>query len=573
MLNRLCAGFLGCFAIWSFGQIFVYNSLSTKNTVIWADNIGSIGWTSFPFFFLWFSIVFTERRRTPKIKLLFPGLFIIPAFFISKQWTNTLLVEYIKLTHWWTYEWGDSIWTYLFYIYCVSFVFFGLYLIISFGRRTGDTIKKRQSKLIFISTIIPLLLGILTNILFQEIGIYVIPDIASILTLIWAFGIVYAIVKYQFLAISPAVAAEKIISTMADSLFLLNTNRKIVTANEATQNLLEYKEEELKGKSLSELMAKEKKRTSFFLHKVADGDVIKDFELLLQTKQGKEIPVIFSSSALRDENGVIAGTVCIAHDITNRKQREEELKRAKEGAESASQVKSQFLASMSHEFRTPLNAIIGFSEILEDQTFGQLNEKQTKHVDNILQSGQHLLQMINDVLDLSKIEAGKLELELSRLDISELVENSLITIREKCSEQGIHLSLNIHEDVVGQTLAADEPKLKQAMFNLLSNAVKFTPKGGSILVTTKKKGTDLLISISDTGIGIKSEDQKRIFGVFEKTQSVVRQRRPGTGLGLVLTRRLVELHGGKIWVESEGKGKGSTFFFTIPLHLEMAVMA
>nr|MBC8394871.1 histidine kinase [Deltaproteobacteria bacterium] len=235
-------------------------------------------------------------------------------------------------------------------------------------------------------------------------------------------------------------------------------------------------------------------------------------------------------------------------------------------AETANRTKSDFLANMSHELRTPLNAIIGFSEILEDKTFGELNEKQVKYAKNIVTSGHHLLQLINDILDLSKVEAGKLELKLETIDIERLLSNSLIMIKEKAMKHGIELELDIAPEVSGLPVKADEVKLKQIVFNLLSNAVKFTLEKGRIAVKVIKKDEELLFSVSDTGIGIKPEDQGRIFEVFQQVDSSLARKHQGTGLGLSLTRRLIELHGGQIWVESEGiEGMGSTFFFTISI--------
>ena len=258
--------------------------------------------------------------------------------------------------------------------------------------------------------------------------------------------------------------------------------------------------------------------------------------------------------------------------------------------QEASRLKSQFLANMSHELRTPLNAIIGFSEILEDKTFGELNVKQAKYVNNVLVSGRHLLQLINDILDLSKVEAGKLELEPSSVNIKHLLENSLIMIKEKAMKHGIRLDSHISQELMGLKISADERKLKQIMFNLLSNAAKFTPDGGEIRMTADLADSSSLIadrdkkipssheligpqkflqiSVADTGIGIKPEDQERIFSEFEQLDLSYDRTHEGTGLGLALTRRLVELHGGRIWVESEGEGKGSTFTFVIPVEAE-----
>jgi signal transduction histidine kinase len=228
----------------------------------------------------------------------------------------------------------------------------------------------------------------------------------------------------------------------------------------------------------------------------------------------------------------------------------------------ASQHKSEFLANMSHELRTPLNAIIGFSEVLQEKLFGELNEKQDEYVDDILSSGRHLLSLINDILDLSKVEAGRMELESTTFYLPDAIDNALLLIRERANRHGIKLSQTVDERLGDFT--GDERKVKQVLLNLLSNAVKFTPEGGQIKVTASLGDSAVIISVTDTGIGIAQEDQEAIFEEFRQAAGNYAHKREGTGLGLTLTRKFVEMHGGRIWVESE-VGKGSTFTFTLPI--------
>jgi signal transduction histidine kinase len=229
--------------------------------------------------------------------------------------------------------------------------------------------------------------------------------------------------------------------------------------------------------------------------------------------------------------------------------------------EAANRHKSEFLANMSHELRTPLNAIIGFSEVLQERLFGELNEKQAEYTQDILTSGQHLLSLINEILDLSKVEAGRMELELATFDLPLAIDNARTFVRERATKHGITLDVDVDErlgDYVG-----DERKIKQILLNLLSNAVKFTPEGGRIGIHASKTNGTVEISVSDTGIGIPPDDQTTIFEEFRQVGGDYAQKKEGTGLGLTLAKKFVELHGGKIWVESE-VGKGSTFTFTLP---------
>jgi len=286
----------------------------------------------------------------------------------------------------------------------------------------------------------------------------------------------------------------------------------------------------------------------------------------------------------------------LKREIEEHKRTAGELKKAKEAADSASRAKSEFLANMSHEFRTPLNHIIGFTELVADKRFGELNENQEDYLKDALISSRHLLAMVNDILDLSKVEIGKITIEPSEVNMKVLLQNCLSMFKEKVKNHNIILSSDIER--APDTIIADERKMRQIIYNLLSNAVKFTPDNGTVSVNAHKiackirpglrqadpqylkiveefenYGTDsnndhencLEVSVTDSGIGIKGKDLKRIFNRFEQIEGSINRKFAGTGLGLSLTKALVEMHGGKIWAESKGKDQGSTFRFIIPM--------
>jgi signal transduction histidine kinase len=238
--------------------------------------------------------------------------------------------------------------------------------------------------------------------------------------------------------------------------------------------------------------------------------------------------------------------------------------------EISNRHKSEFLANMSHELRTPLNAIIGFSEVLKERMFGELNPKQLEYVRDIYGSGQHLLSLINDILDLTKVEAGHMELDAGDFPVRSAIHNCCTLIRERALRKRLRLESHVFEDV--GNWRADERKFKQVVLNLLSNAVKFTPSGGEVRIVARIEGDTLVVAVSDTGVGVAPEDQERIFHSFQQVASDEEVRREGSGLGLALSRRLVERHGGTLVVAST-PGRGATFVARFPRLPEPEVMA
>ena len=355
-----------------------------------------------------------------------------------------------------------------------------------------------------------------------------------------------------------------LIESSHDAVCVVDESGKIITWNRAAEGIYGYTSADALGREAHLLVAHDSRES--FLKAVAllDGSSNPcSLEVYGVRQDTSAFPVEVVLASWKDEATSQKRYVIVTHDISERRQAEA-MRRDKEAAEEANRAKSQFLANMSHELRTPLNAIIGFSEILHDRTFGELTPKQERYVGNILSSGRHLLQLINDILDLSKIEAGRIQLDyaaFSPLTAVRTVDNLVKALLQK---------KNIVLEVEGGTtlppLIADQAKFKQVLYNLISNAIKFTPENGKVTVVlaTAGNGNLLQVDVKDTGIGIKKEDQERIFREFEQVDNSYSRQQQGTGLGLALVRKFVEMHGGRIWVSSGGEGQGSTFSFTIP---------
>lgn len=356
--------------------------------------------------------------------------------------------------------------------------------------------------------------------------------------------------------------ARVLLDASMDAALLMRPDGTLLALNEVAAHRFGGTAQELIGSNIFELLT----------HDMAQEFRARATEV---TTSGASVRYVYADRGMYTDNslfpvfrgvGKVDRLAFFSRDITKQALAELELHKARQAAQSADQAKSKFLANMSHELRTPLNAIIGFSEILEDQTFGELNEKQLRYAGHIHSSGQHLLMLINEILDLAKVESGKTELHLSKVNIKRLLENSLMMIKEKALKHRIQIDIRIQEELSDLPVQADEVKVKQIVFNLLSNAAKFTPDGGRIEISAQLEAESVVITVSDTGIGLKPQDRERIFAPFEQVDlSDISPPEQGTGLGLALARTFVELHGGRIWVDSEGIGQGSAFTFTIPV--------
>lgn len=351
-----------------------------------------------------------------------------------------------------------------------------------------------------------------------------------------------------------------------EAIITSDLNGRIVFWNKRAQNMFGYENEDARGRPVALLMPERyrdahKKGLERLLSNGEKHIIGKMIELYGLRKDGSEFPFELSLGTWKSGNETFYSG--FLRDISERK-KGEEVRNENERLAYVSKAKSEFLANMSHELRTPLNSIIGFSELMKQKKIGELNIKQEHYLDNILTSSKFLLNLINDILDISKVEAGKIELIIEKLPVPGVINETISLIKEKAIKHNIELKTELDPQL--DFIEADQQRFKQVLFNLLSNAVKFSKRGGgSITITAKKDGDMARISVADTGIGIKEEDIGKLFTEFEQIDSGISRRYGGTGLGLAISKKLVVLHGGSITVESK-HGEGSTFTFWIPVN-------
>ena len=364
---------------------------------------------------------------------------------------------------------------------------------------------------------------------------------------------------------------RELVEAATDAILEVDRTGTIRLVNQEAESLFRCSRADLIGKRIDEFVPERFRSGHAALRDSYGARPVKrpmgsGLDLWARRADGSEVPVDINLSPI--QTGEAVHIMCVVRDITERKRAEEAirtlnhmLEQRNREVERANQLKSEFLASMSHELRTPLNAIIGFSDLLREESGGELNDKQKRYTGHIGQGARHLLALINDILDLSKIEAGQIELRMETLSATDRIEEVLTAIRPLSIDKKINLRADVFP---GLEIVADRTHLKQILYNLLNNAVKFTPQGGEIILEADREGDVCRICIADTGIGIAHEDMDAIFESFRQVAATTKGIREGTGLGLAITKRLVEAHRGRIWVESQ-LGKGSRFFVELPL--------
>jgi PAS domain S-box-containing protein len=570
LANRLCATVMTGFGFWSGSAMFIHNPYVSKQTAVLVGNINAAVWCSFSSFLLWFMLVYTGKTAILKKKWFYLVLFAPPLVFLYKQWTNFMLVDYSMRYYGWKVVWSTSVWPHLYYGYYIIFMTAALYINFDFMRKTSIPVQKKQAAIIFYGLLTVLALGSVTDVFLPLSGFHDVPNIANILALIWAVAVVFAMTRYRFLTVTPATAADNIISTMYDCLILLDTRGEILTVNSAVSGLTGYTAEQLKGKPL-EFLLDEEDAQGDVIEEIARGSNITNKDLVIKGKGGKVVPVLFSSSVLKDERGAPAGIVCVSRDISERKKLHEEILKTKK-LESIG-----FLAGgIAHDFNNLLGIILGNLNLLQQE----------------LKPGEGARRMLANAED-SVSKAVELARKFITLSTGGWMEKGTVTfshtLKNVMDSQfpagNIHGLCDIRIAGDLEPIHGDKTALEQALQSVLKNAleaIEAMPAKENPRVSIRaenidvghnkdtesrdtlhlKEGKYVKILVEDNGVGIPVGVIDKVFEPYFSTKDQFTQK--GMGLGLSLCYSIVKKHDGHIEIQSE-EGKGTVVTFYLPV--------
>ena len=541
VMNRSCAVLFFCISIWNTVDIFGINA--SVDTVWTLQNFAALGWIGFPATILVFSLAFSKREKILKSTVFKAVLAAVLVMFILLQWNGELTERGVHQEFGWIFEWSDSIWAYIYYAYYIGATISGIVLIGLHGKHTNNVLEKKLS--------ISLILGTITDVIIPIIDIYSMPQTANIVSLIFAIGMVYAIVKYSFFGLTVERFAMTIVSTMNDSLILCNTKGAIIFMNRAAESLLGYCNNELLEKHIEVFFDRQPDSRPF--ESVLSGERMINVDAFFTAKGGAKVPVSVSCSSIQEKESGRVGSIIVARDISESFKHEAERRVLAEQLEQAGKMAAvgQLASGVAHEINNPMTVILGFSQALKRN----FDEKSLMFVPlaSIEQEALRCRKIVQDLLVFSRSSKAASEY----LDINETIDTAVSLELMQAKMKNVSISKEYGENL--PKVLAGRSQLQSVIVNLFNNAFDALKDDGKILIRTEKGGLGVRLTVEDNGSGIPADIIKKIFDPFFTTKTVGK----GTGLGLSLCYEIVTKIGGKISVESK-VGAGTKFIIDLP---------
>jgi PAS domain S-box-containing protein len=560
-LNRAFLVNCLCFAAWTFVNFMVFQAGDLNTAYFWSRAGGSLMLFTAASLLV-FALVFIGWQKILRNKLV-TAVIYAPAIILSviSIVTNTGGVVIRRVS--WGYAQDPQLdsWVFLVMNYWgIGTALAALLLCLMYFIKASDKKERNRAKYVLLGFSMPVVIGTLGAMILPLTRVYSSEFLPLFYPVSFAamMGFIgYAVWKYELFVLNPSTAAENIISTMPDALALFDTHGQVLNVNRSLTGLLGWGGAELVGSPANILFAR---KSEFWeiLQRLMDGEKLQGYETKFRTKSGKEIGMSLGGARIKDKAGEVLGAILVAHDETDRIVREELLMQKTKESEEASQKKTDFVSDVSHELRTPLASIKGFTAtILSDEEMDPRTRQDfLMTIDN---EADRLTRLLNDLLDLSRIESGRIKLKEEKVRLTDLIKKSVESIRNQAEEKHLKLNMQLPEEF--PLVFADSDKMSQIIINLLSNAIKYTLEG-EVLISARKENGYVRVEVSDTGIGIAKEHLPKVFEKFQRIETSGIEAK-GTGLGLSIVKAMVELQGGEVFVESE-LGKGTKFGFRLP---------
>jgi PAS domain S-box-containing protein len=459
------------------------------------------------------------------------------------------------------------VYSFLYYFYYFFISVTCIFLTYEFRRKAVTSREKKQAGLLAVTAIISLIVASLLNVILPLLGINIFPQAADLIVMLWAIGIIISVIKYGFMSLTLAIASDQIISTMTDSLMLLDINGSIKLINQATRELLATRDIDLTGTNFSSLVI-EKDAARFLLEDTLKNGKSINQEMTYLSQDDRKIQVQVSASSILDRMNTTLGFVIVARDITRRKKMEERLvnlyekeKNHRQELQEEAKARGLFIDVLAHELRKPLTPILASTSMLQELVQTQPDDTLKRLSNNIFYSARTLSSRLDDLLDLARYSRGTFKLNLHPVDFHQFLDDVIYRFKPSLDRSNQQLIVTVSDNL--PLVEIDRSRLEQVIVNLLSNASKYGPEQTQILLNARMDNRQILVEVKDFGIGISPEEQVQLFQPYHRVVQD-RQRFPGIGLGLAVCKQIIEAHQGKIWVTSQS-GQGSTFSFMIPV--------